>query len=124
MLTLSQTANIADGYYLGIAKTLFYLGGLLQPPSENRHAVLSTLFINAVEEMHARDQRGVTQDTGTELKRVLKYLPLQSLPQSEGDPNTILMMAVMSIVRDGDKYFSRYVTQKSLFTYVNARIGT
>jgi hypothetical protein len=30
----------------------------------------------------------------------------------------------MSIVRDGDKYFSRYVTQKSLFTYVNARIGT
>jgi hypothetical protein len=97
---------------------------LLQPPSENRHAVLSTLFINAVEEMHARDQRGVTQDTGTELKRVLKYLPLQSLPQSEGDPNTILMMAVMSIVRDGDKYFSRYVTQKSLFTYVNARIGT
>jgi hypothetical protein len=48
----------------------------------------------------------------------------ESLPQSEGDPNTILMMAAMSIVRDGDEYFSRHVTQKSLFTYVNARIGT
>lgn len=86
--------------------------------------MLSTLFINAVEEMHSRDQHRTTRETGTELKQVLEYLPLKSLPQSEGDPNTILMMAAMSIVRDGEKYFSRYVTQKLIFAYVNPKIGT
>lgn len=121
---MSQTANIADGYYLGIAKTLFHLGGLLQPPNENPHAVMSTLFINAVEEMHSRDQHGSSRNAETELKRVLQYMPLQSLPQSEGDPNTVLMMAAMSIVRDGDKYFSRYVTPSLLYTCVDLILGT
>jgi hypothetical protein len=122
MFTLLQTSNIADGYYLSIAKTLFHLGGLLQLPSENRHAVLSTLFINAVEEMHSRDKRGKTQET--ELKRVLEYLPLHSLPQSEGDPNMILMLAAMSIIRDGDMYFSRYVTNGLFYRNSNTKPGT
>lgn len=122
MFTLLQTSNIADGYYLGIAKTLFHLGGLLQSPSENRHAVLSTLFINAVEETHLRDKCGKTREI--ELKRALEYLPLRSFPQSEGDPNMILMLAAMSIIRDGDVYFSRYVTNGFFCRNSETKSGT
>lgn len=83
-----------------------------------------TLFINAVEEMHARDQHGSSRNHEAELKRVSRYMPLRSLPNSEGDPDAILMMAAMSIVRDGDEYFSRYVMQDLLYKYVDLDIGT
>ncbi|KAM0724071.1 hypothetical protein Q7P37_000251 [Cladosporium fusiforme] len=107
MLRLVSQTTLVSSALIGIAKTLVHLGKLLQPPSQNRHAVLTTLFINAVEEMHLQEQHGAT--FASELKRVTQYLPLRTIPRSEGDPSTVMMMAALPMVREGDRFFDRYM---------------
>ncbi|KAK5701102.1 hypothetical protein LTR17_022899 [Elasticomyces elasticus] len=45
-----EVSNIADVGYLGLGRTVGYLGPLLQRPQENPHVTLITLFMNAMGE--------------------------------------------------------------------------
>src|SRR6266480_5135204 len=45
-----QVSNISDGGYLGIPRTLSLLSPFLQKRTDNSHATMITLFMNAVAE--------------------------------------------------------------------------
>jgi len=100
-----ETSNIADLYYMGAKNVVERLIPLLQTPTHNRHAMLMTTFMNAVQEEQSGDERKSTQ---TEMPAVLKYLPLSSFPRHD-PPNAafMVMQSGMNIVRDGDHYFDR-----------------
>lgn len=87
-----------------MAQTAAYLGRFLQVPSENTHATLIALFMNAVDEaMTKADEMSATMK---ELKTVVKYLPLAGVP-TKNSGQAILKNLARALVRDMDTYFDR-----------------
>ena len=93
---------------MGTGKTVAYFAPLLQHPSSNPHATSLMLFMNAVPEMSHEVPDATAHSS--EMRRVMEYMPLERMPsKSASDPQTILMMSAMPLVRDVDKYFDRLV---------------
>ena len=77
---------------------------MLQNPSQNPHATFLTLFMNAVEEASRW-----TNDPGvlmTELHRAQEYFPRTRMLQSQYDPQAILTITSIEMVRDFDTHFA------------------
>ena len=55
--TRIQVSNISDEGWLGIHRTLQLMVPLLQPPTQNPHATLITLFINVIQDMLTDSKR-------------------------------------------------------------------
>ncbi|KAK8038412.1 hypothetical protein PG994_015179, partial [Apiospora phragmitis] len=101
-----ETANIADGGYLGPARTVCLLGNLLRPPWCNPHATLITLFMNAISEVTtAADEQA---EAAKELRLAMKYLHPTPIP-SMYDADMLRVAANKESLRDFDKYFDRYI---------------
>jgi hypothetical protein len=105
-----QVSNISDRSYLGIARTLSLLSPFLQKPTDNSHATMITLFMNAVPEMVNLGPPNRAEATSLLLK-VAKYLPATRPPRSEYDPGTIKYVAAHDLVRDNDMYFDQSVSK-------------
>ncbi|OCK75946.1 hypothetical protein K432DRAFT_419507 [Lepidopterella palustris CBS 459.81] len=101
-----EVANISDAGYIGIAQTIALLGPLLQPPEENPHATLITLFLNAVDETITK--RDEVQGLPEEMQRLSRYLPLKS-PSSSYNAEVVGLLSARSLVRDVDRIFERYM---------------
>ncbi|KAK7973521.1 trehalose-phosphatase [Apiospora saccharicola] len=104
-----ETSNIADLAYLNPVGAVSRLGPLLKPPSENPHATLITLFINAVHDIAALS--GVDNHTGwmdAAIRKVAKYLPV-SPPRHEFDAGVLRMMSIMEMFKDFDGLFAKYI---------------
>ena len=100
-----KVANICDGGYIGIRKTLSLLSSFLQSPRQNAHATFITLFINAVKEAV---KRGDPRDETPDMQLLTNYLPL---PQtfSMNDADMVRIWDARDLALDVDKFFSRYV---------------
>ncbi|KAI5866987.1 hypothetical protein GGS23DRAFT_299667 [Durotheca rogersii] len=101
-----EVSNISDKGYLGTAQTLYYIGRLLKHPSENPHATLVTLFLNAVDEIFDDDEK--RKVLVSEMREVCKYIT-PSTPRAKYDANLILCDFALPQIRDVDKYFDRYM---------------
>ena len=72
-----ETANIADTVYCRLDQTLEHLSPLLQKPSENRHATMLTLFMNAVGEQRQSMPEQATNAIRTAERELLhRYIPI------------------------------------------------
>ena len=76
---------------------------MLQDLTQNPHATLLMLFMNAVPEMAERAQDMAAQRSG--MMRAMKYLRFASPPTTQYDPQTIMLMSSMSLVLDFDRHF-------------------
>ena len=76
---------------------------MLQTPTDNSHATLITLFLNAVDEVRGKDDISAV---ASELGRVIQYMGYHKL-SGMNDPKTITMSAAKNCVRDGDVFFTK-----------------
>ncbi|KAK4237717.1 hypothetical protein C8A03DRAFT_44438 [Achaetomium macrosporum] len=105
-----EVSNISDGGYLGIHRTLAVMVPLLQSPLANPHATLITLFMNAVDEnMTDADRIADMARHSPATKRLLKYLPLKGMPNSQSDPELIKFIFARDSVATHDHIFDRVV---------------
>lgn len=104
-------ANVCDVSYLGCARSLVDLSPLLQRPSENPHATILMLFMNAA------CKKFTTQD---EIKETLRLVPVLSLagfvrPPRPGlepyGPDFMLFNRALGFYMDLETYFPRYVQE-------------
>lgn len=103
-----QVSNISDRGYLGIARTLGLLSPLLQKRTDNPHATMITLFMNAVAEIvHSAPPNGAERKSLT--RKVAGYLPVKGPLRSEYDPEIIQSVTAHDIVRDNEKCFNQSV---------------
>lgn len=103
-------SNISDDCYLGIARTLDLCRPLLQKHSDNSHATIITLFMNAVVEavQSTPPSRG---ESISILQRVARYLPPNSPRHFDYDSATIKYVSAHDLLRDNEKYFNRSVVR-------------
>lgn len=86
--------------------TLVSIGLLLKPLSQNPHATVVALFINAVQEMiDATEQEKIL---GSEIDQVKQYIE-PKMPKGRYDAMAIITLLAAEHVRDVDKYFDRFV---------------
>lgn len=107
-----QVSNIADGGYLGPIKTLATFSTLLKQPSQNPHATLITLFLNAIDEVSTSADR--LANIIPETNRLQRYLPLNMQPVSQKHNHLygaefLAFSDARIMMGDFDKLFQRYV---------------
>lgn len=101
-------SNIADAGWLGLRKTLAMAIPLLQAPRDNPHATLLTLFLNAVEEATTdKDRMNSMRHDSVSTRRLLHYLPLSGVPESEYDPHFLRFSYARDLVSDPRPIFKR-----------------
>ncbi|KAF2141159.1 uncharacterized protein K452DRAFT_272970 [Aplosporella prunicola CBS 121167] len=115
-----EVSNIADKCYLGIRKCLNTFAPLLKPITENPHATLVTLFLNAVNEMESRPD--TTQTLWREMGRLMAYFPENRLAKNKRGAETIKLTAALDLLRDFDGLFTRY-TQRYDFASASKDAG-
>ena len=98
-----------------MAKTIYYLGPLLKHPSDNPHAALVVLFINAVDEILDDFEKRKTIEH--DIMEVWKYMPPKP-PTGPYDANIIVHNVATQQVRDVDKYFNKSVI---IVTYLHLK---
>ncbi|KAK5993033.1 hypothetical protein PT974_06460 [Cladobotryum mycophilum] len=101
-----EVANMSDMGYLGYAKTLAYLGPLLQPKISNPHATLIMLFMNAVRETMTEE------DTMADMVNAFPHVQhFVTRPESQStyDVGFIRYTFGMDRFRDNDRYFNKYM---------------
>ncbi|KAF2768772.1 hypothetical protein EJ03DRAFT_343808 [Teratosphaeria nubilosa] len=99
-------ANISDAGYLGMEKTAYHLGRLLQHQTENPHATLIALFLNIEEIVTVADQE---QFMEKELGLALKYSPFKAITKSPYDADLLKLKSAHALVRNYDLLFKRYM---------------
>jgi hypothetical protein len=111
MLIGPQVANISDRGYLGITQTATCMSHLLQSPTENNHATLLMLFMNAVEEEVSKEtSREGIKNRESEIECVIQYKSFTTaslLGLLGHGSESVLMASSLPLVRDLDKYFSK-----------------
>jgi hypothetical protein len=107
-----QVSNIADSGYLGPVKTLETFSPLLKQPSQNPHATLITLFLNAVDEVSTPADRFANIVSETE--KLKRYMPLNQQLLSQRHKymyhsEVLAFSDARIMVRNFDSLFQRYV---------------
>ncbi|ROW09323.1 hypothetical protein VPNG_05867 [Cytospora leucostoma] len=106
-----EVSNICDKHYLGTQRTLALFGPKLCPQERNPHATLITLFMNAVEQECSRLDS--FQDTPHEMQKLSAFLPLAiPLDGHTSDAKFLRFSQAKAMMRDGDKYFNRYMKRE------------
>ncbi len=101
-------SNIGDRGYLGPNVTLSTFGPMLKRKSENPHATLITLFLNAVmEETNLGEHLHLQM--ANEMKKAKRYLPATPPPTSESCPEFVRFIEACMYFRDFDIPFGRFV---------------
>ncbi|KAK1240145.1 LOW QUALITY PROTEIN: hypothetical protein MKX08_007587 [Trichoderma sp. CBMAI-0020] len=104
-----EVSNICDAGYLGYAKTLLFLGPLLQKQSTNPHATFIMLFMNAVgESLTPADQAAAFRRS---MPQAVKYLPRPVSRTDPYDPGYLKYMLAADLFRDNDGLFNKYMTK-------------
>ena len=104
-----EVANIVDGGYLGLEKTLETCGSLLKPLDTNPHAVLVALFMNAVVETEMRlGQPYIKQQMASTVPKVLQFVSKPEVADPS-HPTFTRMMFAKDIFRDHDFLFQEYM---------------
>lgn len=106
--SFNQVSNISVGGYLGVQRTLAILSPLLQERTENPHATLITLFMNAVGEV-AHSVKPSHNDIMFRMRKVRAYLPVTGPLRSRYDPTMILHSSALDLLRDNDELFKQFV---------------
>ncbi|KAF7552086.1 hypothetical protein G7046_g7521 [Stylonectria norvegica] len=101
-----DTSNISDGGYLGVARTLA-LSLLLQTKADNPKATMVLLFMNAVCEIITPDDE--LQHNASSIPTLARYLPPLLSFQSPFDKGCLPYLAGVSLVRNNDVFFDRYM---------------
>ncbi|KAL5342064.1 hypothetical protein BJX70DRAFT_386470 [Aspergillus crustosus] len=112
-----EVSNISDIGWLGIHKTLGCMVPLLQRLSENPHATLITLFMNAVQQtmpVGDHERRSRVDSIGAEATHLRRYLPQQKIPNSINDPELFKFMNAHDLVTNYDGIFDRYAMINNL----------
>ncbi|KAF2792338.1 hypothetical protein K505DRAFT_307801 [Melanomma pulvis-pyrius CBS 109.77] len=68
-----EVSNITDSYYLGTRQTLALFSPFLQPPSQNPHATLIALYLNAISQIMKTGREG---EGLPNTKVLMQYIPL------------------------------------------------
>jgi hypothetical protein len=97
-----ETSNIAGSKLMGIRPVVSSLGPLLRPRKENPHATLITTFTSAIRQTcdQIPDVILALQDD-----QIFKYT---GRPKAIGDAASISAMLFAPLLRDSERYFSRY----------------
>ncbi|XXG94485.1 hypothetical protein Hte_000742 [Hypoxylon texense] len=105
-----EVSNISDAGYLGMPRTIGYIGRLLKQPNENPNATLVALFLNAVDEMY--DDSEKRKAVESEIKQVWSYMPPRP-PTGPYDADIIIGDVATQQVRDVDKHFNSYMKMQN-----------
>ncbi|KAF2137795.1 uncharacterized protein K452DRAFT_257269 [Aplosporella prunicola CBS 121167] len=101
-----EVSNIADGGYLGIRKCLKTFAPLLKPVTENPHATLVTLFLNAINEVESSEDR--IQTLMLERARLMAYVPVNLSNKNKLGADKVKITTAPDLLRDFDGLFARY----------------
>ncbi|KAI9689028.1 MAG: hypothetical protein M1822_000765 [Bathelium mastoideum] len=118
-----ECANIADERWLGIECTLNTFAPMLKSRTENKHATLITLFINALVTV---EEHLKYADMQKELEALKTYLgdPFLSRPmmRNVNNPEFLRLSAARALVRDNDRLFAIYESRNH-FAAATAKVG-
>ena len=104
-----EVANIVDGGYLGVEKTLETCGSLLKPLDTNPHAALVALFMNAVIETEMRlGPPYIKQQMASTVPKVLPFIPRAEVADPY-HPTFLRMTVAKDFFRDNDFLFTQYM---------------
>ena len=107
-----QVSNIADRGWLGPETTLATMSPLLKPKSDNPHATIVALFLNAVHEVE--DPCATRHTMSKEIQRVTEYMPLAQVAGAVDRTNHVYAPGYMKVanardlVRDYDGLFRQF----------------
>ena len=119
-----EVSNIADMPYVGLAGVLGKLGPLLKGPSENRHATLITLFMNATHQVEQhRGEKWQVGQVGRAMNKMMDILPLNPNMMRVNHPETIKRVFAKDLVGDNDEMFAYYWTQMIPADWIAAQCG-
>lgn len=100
-----KISNICDRCYLGLFQSIGCFTPLLQRRSENPHAVLLMLFMNAVpESITTQDQALEARTTSV---TAIPYLPAPLIMPDQNSSYMVSLLGASHLFRDFDKYFDR-----------------
>lgn len=106
-------ANICDAGYLGYARTLFFLGPLLQKQSTNSHATLIMLFMNALKENRtAAVELAAFRSSLTQLSKFLPPTAIRARRYEHiylYEPLYLKYILAAELFHDVDQFFNEYV---------------
>ncbi|PQE03580.1 MYND finger family protein [Rutstroemia sp. NJR-2017a BVV2] len=110
-----EVSNIGDRGYLGPEKLLKTFSPLLKRKSQNPHATILGLFLNAAREcLTTRDE---LMFMPVESQQVMKYMPISrdSLTnRTPGNADTVKFVNALAFFRDYDMLFDRFMKECSL----------
>ncbi|KAI9651810.1 MAG: hypothetical protein M1829_002440 [Trizodia sp. TS-e1964] len=104
-----EVSNIGDRGYLGPQATLAIFGPLLKPKSQNPHATLIVLFLNAVHE--TSNLLNQLSPTRLELERAVNYIQVSLAilqTNNTSDPDLIKLTEACLFFREYDRLFERF----------------
>ncbi len=118
-----QTSNIVDGGYLGVYQTLRALGPMLKRKSQNPHATIVALFLNATHEVTTEaDTVAMMKVETQQLRMFMPFDPTAMISRDGTDPDFLKFMEARMHFRDFDKLFERYL-QRLDFANVAKKAG-
>ena len=104
-----EVSNVADPGYIGLKDTLSALGSLLKSPSDNQHATLLTLFMNAVHNFEETLGESYKQETmPPRMRQVAQFLPTP-IPKLKYDPYSVQFISAGTIFRDNEDLFKHWM---------------
>ncbi|KAF2026004.1 hypothetical protein EK21DRAFT_75066 [Setomelanomma holmii] len=121
-----EMANICDRGYLGPHKCLQLFSQLLKPNSENPHATLLMLFLNA-----AKEEEHILQSSDTKIgqanllaamQHLVKYMPmeqaraakLRNSDERQRSPDFISLISCCDHFKDWDFHFGKFLDEAKL----------
>ncbi|KAL1982084.1 hypothetical protein VTN96DRAFT_1797 [Rasamsonia emersonii] len=103
-----EVSNIADNAYLGPRTMLSTFGPLLKKQTENPHATLIGLFLNAIDEEDSQSLASLKSDLSY-LSRFLPITPNFVRRGDKSDADFLRLIFARDMVRDVDAIFGRYM---------------
>ncbi|PLB54875.1 hypothetical protein P170DRAFT_483657 [Aspergillus steynii IBT 23096] len=89
--------------------TLYLMIPLLQPHTENPHATVITLFMNAIDQVMTDADRMQIIEHDSRIKKDLpRFLPQNTRPCSPYDPSIVKMVFAGGVIARHDHIFNRY----------------
>ncbi|KAF2230331.1 hypothetical protein EV356DRAFT_345567 [Viridothelium virens] len=111
-------SNVADEEFLGIKKTLATVGPFLKPKSENPHATILTLFLNAIDNADSSSGNTGKRDAFRQHYRTLMSLNPWALQEfHSGEPSLrnpafVRIAGDTKLLRDHEKFFNMHMIKQ------------
>lgn len=121
LTTVHQVSNVVDVHWGGTNRVLDSFSPLLRSPTQNPHATLVALYLNAVQETSTMADKVTSM--AEEMELVQKYLPinLQALQLNRNtNPDILMFITAREMFRDFDGIFKRYMVEHDFETITKA----